>query len=76
MTMWDHYGIDEDNLDVVACPKMGQVFLPDLTAYNNMISEAQTTQTDSSYFNKMNGLLDINEYLDYIIFEQFIVNTD
>ena len=75
--VWAHYGIDEDNLDVVALSESApSASTGDLTAYNNMISEAQTTQTDSSYFDKMNGLLDINEYLDYMIFEQFIVNTD
>ena len=75
--LWSHYDLDEDDLDVITVSDKGsEASCGTLDGWNNLMTTCKESPTDSGYYSKMNQLMDINEYLDYMIFEQFIVNTD
>ncbi len=75
--VFSNYGYEEDEIDVVEITQETiEATAGDLTAYNAMIDYAKNNYTSASYLSKMNDFLDLDEYLNYMIFEQFIVNTD
>lgn len=74
-----NYGISKDKVDVVEMTENKiEASAGDLNAYNEMIEFA----TDSNNYKKDNfvamlsNYMDVEEYANYMIFEQFIVNTD
>lgn len=75
--VYSNYGLDDDEIDLIKIANH-QITASNGTvdAYNNLISEAQISQNTDSYCDKMNKLMDIDEYLTYNVFEQFICNTD
>lgn len=74
--VYSNYGLDEDEIDLIKLNNGFDVKEGSLDAYNHMVEEAQTGQNEPGYCEKMNELLDIDEYTTYMAFEQFIVNTD
>ncbi|MBO7606606.1 MAG: CotH kinase family protein [Paludibacteraceae bacterium] len=74
-----NYGIEEDKIDLIEMTENKiEASLGDLNAYNEMIAFA----TDSNNYKKptyvaeLSNYMDVDEYINYMIFEQFIVNTD
>ncbi len=74
-----NYGLDEDKIDIVEfTQKRVEAGCGDLNAYNEMYKFV----TDSINYKKDNfvalldNYMDVEEYVNYMIFEQFIVNTD
>lgn len=74
-----NYGLDKDKVDIIEFnQKSPEVCAGDDAAYREMVRFA----TDSNNYNREDFLLrlsnymDVEEYLNYMIFEQFIVNTD
>lgn len=74
-----NYGLDEDKIDIVEfSEKKIEAACGDLNAYNEMYAFV----TDSVNYKKENfvalldNYMDVEEYVNYMIFEQFIVNTD
>lgn len=74
-----NYGIEEDKIDLIEMSENKiEASLGDLNAYNEMIAFA----TDSNNYKKetfvaeLSNYMDVDEYVNYMIFEQFIVNTD
>lgn len=74
-----NYGLDEDKIDIVEfTQKRVEAGCGDLNAYNEMYNFV----TDSANYKKENfvaqldNYMDVEEYVNYMIFEQFIVNTD
>ncbi len=74
-----NYGLDEDKIDIVEfTQKRVEAGCGDLNAYNEMYDFV----TDSINYKKENfvdlldNYMDVEEYVNYMIFEQFIVNTD
>lgn len=74
-----NYGLDEDKIDIVEfSEKKIEAGCGDLNAYNEMYAFV----TDSVNYKKDNfvalldNYMDVEEYMNYMIFEQFIVNTD
>lgn len=75
--LWTHYDLDDDDIDLISISDETYAAEDgDVEAYESMIAAANSDPSSDSYYNTMNTLMDMNEYLDYMIFEQFIVNTD
>lgn len=74
-----NYGIDEDDIDLLKLtndkqvdPKSGST-----ETYNAMIQFCENADPKSAnYYEQMSKYIDMNEYIDYLILEQFVVNTD
>ena len=74
-----NYGIDEDDIDLVTISdQLGvRASKGDLTAYNSMVNFVyDSDQTDSTFYEKACELIDMPEYMDYQVIQQFVVNTD
>lgn len=74
--VYTNYGLDEEEIDFIKFPKSIEVTCGDLEAYNHMMAESRTGQNQGGYYDKMNKLMDMEEYMTYMAFEQYIVNTD
>lgn len=74
-----NYGIDEEDLDLITLSdQLGiRASKGDRTAYDNMVRYISTTDASNpEYFAEVSKMMDMDEYIDYQIFQQFIVNTD
>lgn len=74
-----NYGIDEENLDVLKLTNVNKVEATsgDASVYNAMISFCESASPSAAnYYETMASYIDMNEYIDYNIYEHFIVNTD
>lgn len=75
--LYSNYDLDEEDIDLIKHYKNEFVVTEGtIDAYNKLLTEAQTGQNTSGYYEKMNKLMDMDEYMNYMAFEQFIVNTD
>lgn len=74
-----NYGIDEDDIDLVTISDVLGVRASkgDLDAYNELVKFVSTSdQKDSLFYPKVCEMMDMPEYMDYQVIEQFMVNTD
>ena len=73
-----NYGIDEENLDMLKIISAGiETTSGDQSAYNAMISFCESASPSAAnYYETMATYMDMNEYIDYNIYEHFVVNTD
>ncbi|MCR5496441.1 MAG: CotH kinase family protein [Paludibacteraceae bacterium] len=74
-----NYGIDEDKIDLIEMSESKiEAALGDLNAYNEMIAFATDSNNykKDNYVAQLSNYMDVEEYINYMIFEQFIVNTD
>ncbi len=75
--VYTNYGLKDEDIDVLEISADGiDATEGDTEAYEKLIIEARNNPAASDYYDRMNKLMDIDEYIDYQIFEQFIVNTD
>jgi hypothetical protein len=69
-----NYGLDEDDLDMI---KTHEQKAGDKLAYNKMVSFLDNNDpNDSLYFRTVCEMMDVEEYIDYMIIEQFSANAD
>ena len=74
-----NYGLGSTDIDVLEITNKDGVSCTcgDRTAYDNMVSFLQNSDKKSDdFYAQAAKMIDMDEYLDYEIFEQFIVNTD
>lgn len=74
-----NYGYDEDKIDLIEfTEKKLEASCGDLNAYNEMIAFVSDSNNYKSekFVDMLNNYMDVDEYTNYMIFEQFIVNTD
>lgn len=74
--IFSNYGIDEEDLDVIEISGEPTASTGTLDAYNALVEAVQEDPTSDTYYSKISKLIDVEEYIDFHIFEQFIVNTD
>lgn len=75
--VYTNYGIDDEDVDLIKISlNKINVSCGTVDAYDNLINEAQIGQNTSGYYEKMNKLMDIDEYITYMVYEQYLVNTD
>lgn len=74
-----NYGVDEDKVDIISLSdQLGiNVSKGDQTAYDELVNYlSENTPGDPGYFEGACKRMDMDEYIDYQIFEQFICNMD
>ena len=74
-----NYDIDEEDVEfITVSDQLGiNASLGTLDAYNSLIDYVETEDnTTKEFYDEICKRIDINEYVDYQIFQQFIVNTD
>lgn len=77
--VFSNYGLDKDKIDVIKfTQEKPEVCVGDRVAYDEMVrfvTDSNNYKRDD-YLMRLTNYMDVEEYLNYIIFEQFIVNTD
>ncbi|MCQ2192573.1 MAG: CotH kinase family protein [Paludibacteraceae bacterium] len=74
-----NYGINEDDIDLITVSdqKGIQASKGDLEAYNELVNFLTTVDEDSpELYTKACKMMDMDEYIDYQILQQFVVNCD
>lgn len=74
-----NYGIGSKDIDVIEITNREGIVATcgDLEAYNHLVNFLSNNDPKSdSYYTEAAKLMDMEEYMNYQIFEQFIVNTD
>lgn len=74
-----NFGLDSKDIDVIEITNKQKVVATCGTkdAYDNLVDFLSNNNPEASdYYEKAAKLMDMDEYIDYQIFEQFIVNTD
>lgn len=74
-----NYNLEEDEVDLITISdQLGvRASKGDKVAYDELVNYLSTTDaSDSSYFKGACERMDMDEYMDYQVFQQFIVNTD
>ncbi|MCQ2195764.1 MAG: CotH kinase family protein [Paludibacteraceae bacterium] len=74
--LYHNYGLDEEEVDMLhstggyVCDKGTK------EAYDKMIDYVSNNYSNADFFDKLNTHMDIDEYIDYQILEQYVGNTD
>ena len=74
-----NFGLDSKDIDVIEITNKNGIVATcgDLEAYNNLVKFlSESDPKASDYYEKASKMMDMDEYMNYQIFEQFIVNTD
>lgn len=74
-----NYGIDGDNIDLVVISDQKGIYASkgDLEAYNELVDYlSESDPKDENYFAGACERMDMDEYIDYQIIQQFMVNMD
>ncbi len=73
-----NYGLDDENIDVIKITNGGvHATSGDSLTYDEMVSVLENgNPTSGDYYTNACKYIDMNEYIDYLVFEHFIVNTD
>lgn len=74
-----NYGLKDDEIDLITISdQLGiRASKGDKVAYDELVTFLSTEdQTSATYFSEACKRMDMDEYIDYQIFQQFIVNTD
>lgn len=71
--VYHNYGLDEDEIDLLYINK-NELGTPD--AYMKMIDHVSKHYNDADFYEKLDQMMEVDEYVDYQILEQFVGNTD
>ncbi len=72
-----NYNLDEEEIDLLKIAQEPAVAMTGTRdAYDSLIVELGKDPVSDDYFQNISNLMDVEEYLDYQVFEQFVVNTD
>ncbi len=71
--VYHNYGLDEDEIDFLADYECEA---GTMDAYNEMINYVSRNYSKGDFYDKLGEMMDIDEYIDYQILEQYVANTD
>ncbi|MBE6303528.1 MAG: hypothetical protein E7089_06300 [Bacteroidales bacterium] len=71
-----NWGYDKENLDFAYNSADGNDMLGDKVALNELDNLVGKGDYSASQFRKINNLLDVDEYINYIVIQSFSANTD
>lgn len=77
--VYSNYGLDEDEIEYLRVMKDEGKYVAEIgtdKAYYDMENYAQSHNQDADFYAKLSEMMDIDEYIDYQIIQQFIANTD
>lgn len=74
-----NYGYDEDEIEYIRLVKEEKKYVAQIgtdEAYYKMEDLAANNSGDADFYDKLSQIMDIDEYIDYQIIQQFLANTD
>lgn len=74
-----NYGYDEDEIEYIRLVKEEKKYVAQIgtdEAYYKMENLAANNNGDADFYDKLSQIMDIDEYIDYQIIQQFLANTD
>lgn len=74
--VYHNYGLDEEEIDMLTGNGSYVCEVGTREAYDNMINYVSSSYSDAGFYDELNNYMDIDEYVDYQIIEQYIGNTD
>lgn len=75
--VYHNYGLDEDEIDLFGVNGDGYICENGTRdAYDSMIDYVSKSYEDDDFYDKLNTHMDVGEYIDYQILEQYAGNTD
>lgn len=75
--VFHNYGYDEDEIEHLEIAKEHILATEGDTArYNEMINYVENHYNDDDFYDRLGEYMDIEEYISWQIFEEYIVNTD
>jgi len=77
--IYSNYGYDEDEIEYLRVMKDVGKYVAEIgtdEAYYKMEQYAANNHGDADFYEKMSQMMDIDEYIDYQIIQQFVANTD
>ena len=72
--VYHNYGLDEDEIDFLGVGYSCEAGTKD--AYNKMIDYVSKNYARDDFYDQLATMMDIDEYIDYQIIEQYVGNTD
>lgn len=72
--VYHNYGLDEDEIDFMGVGYSCEAGTKD--AYNVMIDYVSKSYERDDFYDRLSTMMDIDEYIDYQIIEQYVGNTD
>ncbi len=75
--VFHNYGLDEDEIDLLSANFSGyECKNGTRDAYDKMIDYASNSYADEDFYEKLDTHMDIEEFINYQVLEQFVGNTD
>ena len=74
--VYHNYGLDEDEIDMLHVSTGYVCDNGTIKAYNKMIDYVSNNYDDDDFYEKLENYMDIDNYIDYQILEQYVGNTD
>lgn len=75
--LYHNYGLDEEEIDLLSVNSAGyHIEVGTKDAYNEMINYASKNYDKAEFYDQMEKMMDVDEYVDYQILEQYVGNTD
>lgn len=77
--IYSNYGYDEDEIEYLRVMKDEGKYVAEIgtdEAYYKMENFAASNSGDADFYDKLSQMMDIDEYIDYQIIQQFVANTD
>lgn len=77
--IYSNYGYDEDEIEYLRVMKDEGKYVAEIgtdEAYYKMENFAASNSGDADFYEKLSQMMDIDEYIDYQIIQQFVANTD
>ena len=74
-----NYGYEEDEIEYIRLVKEEKKYVAQIgtdEAYYKMENLAANNSGDADFYDKLSQIMDIDEYIDYQIVQQFLANTD
>lgn len=72
--VYHNYGLEEDEIDFLGVGY--ELEAGTKKAYNEMIEYVRKSYSSEDFYEKLDKMMDIDEYVDYQILEQYVGNTD
>lgn len=74
--VYHNYGLDEEEIDMLVGTGGYVCEVGTRDAYDNMINYVSKSYSDDDFYDILNTHMDIDEFIDYQIIQQYVGNTD
>ena len=74
--VYHNYGLDEEEIDMLTGNGSYVCEVGTREAYDNMINYVSSSYSDAGFYDELNNYMDIDEFIDYQIIQQYVGNTD